>query len=178
MEKREEKRDNTRSVNQSHAAPDNQPTTIPHRCDHLSFLLQRSPSFPRTRSIQLSLGSFPLSSFPPRRTDDTIVPLSIYIPFSLALRVHGPRSTPYAHIYRRAFVRSTSSNFSLFLLLSLSLPFRRTVGILLSFSLSLSTSNFPPCHTLVLFLALVLPRSDGAPADFAFKFGKFAGVGK
>ena len=121
---------------------------------------------------------FPTFELPPCRTDDTIVPLSIYIPFSLALRDRGPRSTPYAHIYRRAFVRSTS-NFSLPLSLSPP-PLRHTVGILrsFSFSLSLSTSNFPPCHTHVLFLALVLPRSDGAPADFAFKFGKFAGVGK
>lgn len=81
-------------MNQSHAAPDNQPTTILHRCDHLSFLLQRSPSFSRTRSIQLSTWLFLSFVFPPRHTDDTIVPLSIYIPFSLALRVQRPLSTP------------------------------------------------------------------------------------
>lgn len=81
-------------MNQSHAAPDNQPTTILHRCDHLSFLLQRSPSFSRTRSIQLSTWLFLSFVFLPRRTDDTIVPLSIYIPFSLALRVQRPLSTP------------------------------------------------------------------------------------
>lgn len=34
----ERERGNTRSANQSHAAPDNQATTIPHHCDHLSFL--------------------------------------------------------------------------------------------------------------------------------------------
>lgn len=136
-------------------------TTIPHHCDHLSFL-PRSPSpslFPSALSrspaplscLYLSIYSvlarafrFPLRPFRalPPRTAAPCHPLAPTTPFSLARTLLVP--------------------ISIFL------------SLVSSVHLFRSSSRAPPrspSHSR-------LHRTGGAPADFAFKFGKFAGVGK
>lgn len=141
-------------MNQSHAAPDNQPTTIPHRCDHLSFLLQRSPSFPRTRSIQLSLGSFPLSSF--LLVAPTILSflyLSIFHFLSLSATAVLVPPPMHTYIVERSFARPATS-----LSLSLSLP-PLFVTQSVSFALSLSLSLCRPRIFLLVTLTCFSSRS-------------------
>lgn len=107
----EEKRDNTRSVNQSHAAPDNQPTTILHRSDHLSLLHYN------VRPLSLSLGpsfhpaftgSFPLSSSSSRQLGYYRSSIYLYSYISLALPPSSFNlSSPHLpFVYRPTFVRS------------------------------------------------------------------------
>lgn len=104
----------------------------------------------------------------------TIVPLYIYIPLSLeplvslsVFPVHFVSTEPTLAptILSRLLIR--------FSLLYLSFHLSRILCSPLSFSIS-----------LCLFRVVSLPsrsrlhRTGEAPADFAFKFGKFAGVGK
>lgn len=135
-------------------------TTIPHHCDHLSFLPRSlSPSlFPST----LSRTPAPLS----------YLYLSIYSVLARAFRFP---LRPF-----RALPPCTTPGPSRRPPLSRSLV--RSSFLYLSFCLSYPLFAFP-----VLRLTRTPPRSPspsrlhrtgGAPADFAFKFGKFAGVGK
>lgn len=104
MEEREEKRGSTRSVNQSHAVPDNRATTILHCCDHLSFLLHRSSSFSfaQPRPASSLCPRVPLCN-PLRRTGDAIVPLSIYI---LSPSSFHPLSRSFVRLGRPPFSSS------------------------------------------------------------------------
>lgn len=156
-------------MNQSHAAPDNRPTTILHRSDHLSFLHYN------VRPLSLSLWPLVPSSFhrlfpsfllvAPTRILSFLY-LSIFHFLSLfhrPLSTSSPSSSPPPFVYRPTFVRSiylvsTPVFLSLF-------PPRTALSLSLSIYICISSS-------------LALTRSDVAPADFAFKFGKFAGVGK
>lgn len=137
-----------------------------YHCDHLSFL---------PRSLCLSL---PLSfSIPPASTLShialTIVLLSIYISLSLVplsflspsffRPLPLPPSPPLDHPFSLALVH-LSFLFSIFLSL---------ISSVFIFLLLVYAAH----RTIAISLAPPSNRRR-APADFAFKFGKFAGVGK
>ena len=166
----EEKRDNTRSVNQSHAAPDNRPTTILHRSDHLSFLHYN------VRPLSLSLRP--------------LVPSSFHRLFPSFLLVAPTRILSFLYLsifhFLSLFQPSSFNLFSPLPPLCISSNVRSLdlsrFGPRFPLSLSLSATNrsFSLYLSIYIYISssLTLTRSDVAPADFAFKFGKFAGVGK
>lgn len=136
-------------------------TTIPHHCDHLSFLPRSlSPSlFPST----LSRSPVPLSC----------LYLSIYSVLARAFRfplrpfrAPPPRTAAATPLRRPPFSRSLLRSSFLYLSFCLSYP-------LFAFPV-LRLTRAPP-HSPSRSR---LHRTGGVPADFAFKFGKFAGVGK
>lgn len=138
-------------------------TTIPHHCDHLSFL---------PRSLSPSLFLHPPSLAPRHHYRASIY---LYIPFSLelfaSLFVPSARFLPVPlpptpPSRRPPLSRSLLCSSFLYLSFCLSYP-------LFAFPVLRLTRAPPrsPSHSR-------LHRTGGVPADFAFKFGKFAGVGK
>lgn len=78
---RERERGNTRSANQSHAAPDNPATTIPHHCDHLSFLPRSLVSVPPPFALSRSAGALSCLylSVPRSRSSSSALSSSLYL---------------------------------------------------------------------------------------------------
>lgn len=123
---RERERDNTRSANQSHAAPDNQATTIPHHCDHLSFLpwslssflFRPSPLAPAPLSF-LYLSIFrsrsSLSLFSSSRPRDASSPFPRHssLPLSRSFASHSRIYLSVSHILSFAFLVPRRSRTSL-----------------------------------------------------------------
>lgn len=139
-------------------------TTIPHHCDHLSFLPRSlSPSlFPSALSrspaplscLYLSIYSVLARAF----RSSLFVPPSL--PPSLPVPLPPPPRTGHPFLARSYAPRS-------YIYLSVS-------RILCSpFPYFVSPARHPASPS-----RSCLHRTGGAPADFAFKFGKFAGVGK
>lgn len=115
---------------------------------------------------------------PSSRSGTTIVPLSIYISLSLEVFAFLSSSRPLASLPLRAAATAatllaTDHSFSLArsprVPVSIFLSLMSSVRLSLSSSLSCAAQS--PSRSR-------LHRTGGAPADFAFKFGKFAGVGK
>lgn len=132
----ERERGNTRSANQSHAAPDNQATTIPHHCDHLSFLPRSlSPSLCRPHP----LAPAPLSCLYLYlcRAHARALLAALSLPRFLSAPLTPPTPRPQRQLFSLA--RSLLASISVFLSLVLCSPFSFPVLYLcLYFSLSLA----------------------------------------
>lgn len=125
----------------------------------------------------------------------TTVSLSLSLSIPLASTLSPSLSYLYLSIFRSRFCLFRSS-LSVFLPRALPLhlpsplldhPFSLARSLLVSIYLSFCLS-YPLCSPFSFFVYSArrtvapsrsrLHRTGGAPADFAFKFGKFAGVGK